>query len=206
MNDAPDVGLVLDLYRNTVAPVARRDDTVLEIVLGVLSDDLVELGINALSGGLDISADLSQIARRVVTDFVLGDNAAPDLICSRRYRIKPVKEDGQDIIRLVLPLFPSVGADEGSVLEELADLKQLADAQRAAELEAQERGVDVEGVSERYATFCKYPPDGCGCLLLQHLYSRNVRQRRDCTAESLAGGGGRALLEQGHDFIIFQCV
>ena len=172
----------------------------------MLGNDLVELGINALSCSFDISADLSQIARRIVADFVLRDDAAADLICSRRNGIKSVEENRENIIRLILALLPSVGTDQRYVFQELADLKQLADAQGAAKLEAQERGVHVECVSERYTAFCKYPPDGCGCLLLQRLYLRNVRQRRDRTAESLAGGGSSPLLEQGNDFIIFQCV
>ena len=138
MDNAADIGLVLDLYRDTVAPVACCYNAVLQIIFGVLSNDFVELGINALSCCFDISADLSQIARRIVADFVLRDDAAADFICSGRNWVKSVEKNRQDIVGLILAFLPAISADQGCVLQQLADLKKLSDAQGAAKLEAQE--------------------------------------------------------------------
>ena len=69
---------VFGFYRDTVAAVSHGDNGVLKVIAGAAVYQRGQLGVDAVIGNFHAAAYMHQTGTGVVTDFVLGNDAAAD--------------------------------------------------------------------------------------------------------------------------------
>ena len=126
MHDAGDLGLVLRLDGQAVAAVPHGDHRVLQVV-AVLQQKGIQLVVDAVGNGAELSPHLGKAGARAVGDLLLGENVGFQLAAQGIGRLQAFKTLGQGVRRRIavgLPVnFRAVGH-----LQDLHDPQKLDDA------------------------------------------------------------------------------
>ena len=148
MDDARDLPLALRLDRHDISAVAHRDDGVLQICAGLLAvNEMVHADLDCFVLLSDLAADIAEFRARRIAHFILGQDAAVDLI------LKPAEHpddlahalDERDLRHVVLQKLRHIARR----CEVVHDPEQLRHRERAALLRHVQRAGNIIEITDR---------------------------------------------------------